>query len=983
MSSFIEFIASRRPIPLWVIVLVAAAVHGPLLAMRIPENSFDANFHMSMAHHYAHHWFNPWNDKQLGGFSQTTYPPLSQQWVALLSHVVGLVNAYMLVQFILVLLMPVAVFYYSKLWINERAASYAAIASIFLGSMALLVYEAGQLGTLSSTPLYLLSFPFFYRWLRSGEWRECLCAMSIALVAAAAHHTTLLFGSIFFVVPVFWLAYLDRDVDAGQSFLTIFKRTIIFFSVMGVAVVFILLPYFLAILANPIRQTPIPHPSRANYLLEPHWGVHYWIVPMGALILALPFIFSRGLRDRRLFPLFMGFYLSMIFGLGGTTPIPRFVLGRAFGILTFERFTFWASLLAMPFVGLLATQLIDRYRRKAAIGLAITAVGTCALAVSWNVYNPVIARPINLDPIASFLNHNGHDQFRYLTLGFGNQLSRLAVKTSAPSIDGEYNSARWLPEIVMYGSAQLTSAKYFGTEGMEALRSVLKHADRYGLKYVFVRDRYYEPLLTFAGWRQIDTYNNGEVTVWSKPGVPPARAIPSPFKPPAWQGFHWGFWPFTTSIAAIFVAILIHSEIKPLNATHDIELVSPAAEYAKAQPLVARSWTPLKVALVTPFPPSRGDFSEYGYHLADQLRKRDDIQLTIFHDQSDSTERELGFSLQRCWKFNSLSNPFRVLRAARKNAPNVLWFNIGFFTFANYPFAAVLSLACPALARLMGYYTHVTLHTFIDNVCLSDAGLHFTGLHKIGGYISTKLLLMANDVTVLLPSFRELLIKKYGADPQHVHFRPYGIFSDCPEPSNFGRPNSGAVLAFGNWGTYKRVEVLIEAMKSVRSRIPAATLTIAGGDHPNVPGYLESIRKLHGHLPFLRFCDYVPEDEVPDLFSAAAVVILPYTSGGGASGVAHQACMYGVPIVASDLPLFREMAQEEEMAIEFFSVNEPQQLAATITSLLNDPVRQCAIVQQNYRSAQQLTLRVIVDDYVQSFPSAVATSSSRTRLSPE
>ena len=81
------------------IVLCALAFHGPLLMMQVPANSFDANFHMSMASHYAHDWFDPWNEKAFAGFSQTTYPPLTHQWTTIFSHLIGLTNAYMLVQF--------------------------------------------------------------------------------------------------------------------------------------------------------------------------------------------------------------------------------------------------------------------------------------------------------------------------------------------------------------------------------------------------------------------------------------------------------------------------------------------------------------------------------------------------------------------------------------------------------------------------------------------------------------------------------------------------------------------------------------------------------------------------------------------------------------------------------------------------------------------------------------------------------------------
>jgi uncharacterized membrane protein len=84
-----------RPIPLFAIVLVAFAVHGPLLFMQLPAGSFDTNFHIFFASHYASHWFDPWNVKWFAGFSQTTYPPLTHQWIALLSNVVGLKMGYM------------------------------------------------------------------------------------------------------------------------------------------------------------------------------------------------------------------------------------------------------------------------------------------------------------------------------------------------------------------------------------------------------------------------------------------------------------------------------------------------------------------------------------------------------------------------------------------------------------------------------------------------------------------------------------------------------------------------------------------------------------------------------------------------------------------------------------------------------------------------------------------------------------------------
>lgn len=548
-----------RPIPLLAIVLVALAVHGPLLLMQLPAGSFDTNFHIFLASHYAHHWFNPWNEKWFAGFSQTTYPPLTHQWIALFSTVAGLKMGYMLVQLIGVLLLPVGVFRFARIWVDERAASYAALGSIFLGALAFLVYQAGQLATVTSAALYLNALPYFHEWATASSGRSLIKGVALSLTAAAAHHVTLIFGVVFFAGPVLWIACLDaRDERRESSVAGVLTRAAVFAVLVGVGVGVVLLPYWMALIQHPIHQIPIPHDSRANYLLNSITGVNYFLIPYGALILALPFIIIRGSSVPRLRPLLIGFWLSLIFGLGGTTPLPRWLLGRAYDILTFERFTFWATLLAMPIVGLLAVQLLDRFRAKAAVGLALASVATIGAALAWltaNPFRPTITMDVN--PVITFLNRDGHDSYRYLTLGFGSELAKVSTYTDASSVDGDYNSARLLPEMTQYGSAQLTNAKFYGSAGMASLRAMLEHANRYGLKYVFVHDSYYEPLLTFVGWRKIEAFNNGDITAWSKDDVLPAHRIESDAIPSAFMGLLWGTVPIGVSVLSIFLVLFL------------------------------------------------------------------------------------------------------------------------------------------------------------------------------------------------------------------------------------------------------------------------------------------------------------------------------------------------------------------------------------------------------------------------------------------
>jgi hypothetical protein len=570
---------STRPIPLSLIFMAVFAVHLPLLLMELPLKSYDTNFHIFFASHYVHHWFNPWNAKWYAGFSQTTYPPLPQQWVAIVSRIMGLDLAYMAVQFAAILLLVLGVYRFALLWVSPRAASFAALASVFLGSECFLVYSAGQLSTTAAAPLYLNALPYLFEWVREGKWRSFVKGAALFTAAAAAHHATLLFGSMFFAIPVLALVLIDRqDGERVQTGAFVF-RTVLMTVVVGAAVAVVLLPFWIALIHYPVTQTPIPHPSRANYILSPQWGLNYFVVPYGALILALPFIFIRGSAVARLRPLLLGFWVAFLVGLGGTTPVGHLLLGRAFDVITMERFSYWATLLALPFVGLLASELIDHYRTKAVAGLTIAATATCALAVAWSTYRPADAEDFKVDSVAAWLNRDGHDNYRYVTLGFGNKISRLAVLTDASSVDGEWNSGRMLPELTAHGGGALTSSKYFGKEGLDALHAILDHADRYGLKWVFVRDPYYEPLLSFGGWRRVDDLEDRTIVVWSKDGVAPATVVNAPQMPPHWQGMMWGTLPFGSSLLAILVVLIPSGKRKPI----EVEAEVPQDDYVSGR----------------------------------------------------------------------------------------------------------------------------------------------------------------------------------------------------------------------------------------------------------------------------------------------------------------------------------------------------------------------------------------------------------------
>ncbi len=376
----------------------------------------------------------------------------------------------------------------------------------------------------------------------------------------------------------------------------------------------------------------------------------------------------------------------------------------------------------------------------------------------------------------------------------------------------------------------------------------------------------------------------------------------------------------------------------------------------------------MKICLVTAFPPSRRGLNEYGYHIARELQRDPLLSVTVLADELETPERELeDFDVQRVWRFDSLSNPLRLRKALREHKPDVVWFNLLFSTFGNNPMAAFAGLTVPIFSRLSGRYTHVTLHHLMENIDLAHANVRFPKAYRAAGNVATRMLLAANSISVLLPAYRRTLINKYGGE--NVHFRAHGIMSARPEPPDYSRRGvpDHRVLAFGKWGTYKRLELLMVAFELVSARMPNAKLIIAGSNHPMTPGYVESVAKRYEGDSRVEFVGYVAEEDIPELFRNSSVLVMPYSSATGSSGVAHLAAEYGLPIICADIPDFHEMAEDEGLGILFYQTGSESSLADQVCGLLNSPEMMKEMSEQNFSAALRQTMPQIMRQYLRSF----------------
>ena len=385
----------------------------------------------------------------------------------------------------------------------------------------------------------------------------------------------------------------------------------------------------------------------------------------------------------------------------------------------------------------------------------------------------------------------------------------------------------------------------------------------------------------------------------------------------------------------------------------------------------------MRIAIVTTHPPGTGSLNEYGYHFVRFLRTKthDVAEIILLLDELPDGQPynfEAGPDLVPvqavvCWKFGAWDNALRIRRAVRQAKPDIVLFNIQFASFAGSKAAAALGLLGPWMVKAAGYRTTVLLHNIMETVNLQQAGFGGNRLMETAirtfGNIVTRLLLQADLVAVTIPKYVEILESKYAA--KNVLLAPHGSFEEAREATPAALPpGPPTLMTFGKFGTYKKVEILVEAFRLLLPDHPEARLVIAGTDNPNVKGYLDGVRQSYADVPNITFTGYVAEEDVPKIFGDAWVVVFPYTSTTGSSGVLHQAGSFGKAVVLPKLGDLEELVIEEGYDGEFFEPENPHSLADAIRRVIDDPERMLEIGSRNYLAANGLPITEVVDWYL-------------------
>ncbi|MEX2324995.1 MAG: glycosyltransferase [Nitriliruptoraceae bacterium] len=228
----------------------------------------------------------------------------------------------------------------------------------------------------------------------------------------------------------------------------------------------------------------------------------------------------------------------------------------------------------------------------------------------------------------------------------------------------------------------------------------------------------------------------------------------------------------------------------------------------------------------------------------------------------------------------------------------------------------------------------------------------------------------ANRVLVLTCGEARLLYRSYKLSGEQLTVVRPGVDLDTfrPQASEAGLSPGGPSLLFvGRLQALKGPDVAVRALAHVHRSMPAATLTIVGGQSGSDPsmgpdGLLALARELGvGHAVTVE--PPLPQQLLADRYRNADVVLVPSRSETfGLVALEAQAC--GTPVVAARVPGLESVVASGGMLVEG---HDPTDYAAAVVGLLQDATLRRRISQSGLEHARRLSWNGTVDRLISAY----------------
>ena len=199
---------------------------------------------------------------------------------------------------------------------------------------------------------------------------------------------------------------------------------------------------------------------------------------------------------------------------------------------------------------------------------------------------------------------------------------------------------------------------------------------------------------------------------------------------------------------------------------------------------------------------------------------------------------------------------------------------------------------------------------------------------------------LASEYVVHSEADRKLVSDRYAIVENQISIMVHGLYDQYPI---IGKENAKrelnldseyVILFFGLLRPYKGASYLVRAFEALPESIRSKTTLVIAGEPWEDKEVLSLVKGSPYSARICMFSEYISDEQVPFIFSASDVLVLPYTRASQ-SGVAHIGISYGMPIVASKVGGLAE-SLDKYMGTVFVSPENVQALSLALADVLSE-----------------------------------------------
>ncbi len=294
-------------------------------------------------------------------------------------------------------------------------------------------------------------------------------------------------------------------------------------------------------------------------------------------------------------------------------------------------------------------------------------------------------------------------------------------------------------------------------------------------------------------------------------------------------------------------------------------------------------------------------------------------------------------NLNAVWEYDDISSFLRALKIMFNDRKkyDVFFFNLILTSFGKRGSSNAFGLLIPVIFSFLSRKRVIVyLHHLVETQDIASLGYGGRKLSTAIARLIERLILVSTQVIVPLPSHQKrigTIVKRVPLQFVFPGLEGIWAYRNYLTINNSSRTSGNIgirILIFGAFGPQKDIAQVLKIIDSSREKIGAFHVTLAGSINSNFPNYEREVEKIladfdKGNLTLIR---NPVEEEVPDLFINADLLLLPYKAAGGYSAVMNIAQLYCLRILCydnNDLRIFSDLIESDA---KFVDISDPDKI---------------------------------------------------------